>query len=49
MRRALARAKQFHLYYRDPREVARVMTGAGFRQTDLVTGHSFTIMAFRRA
>ncbi len=47
LRHALARAKRFYLYYRDPDDVAGVMARLGFACTDRIIGHSFTVMAFR--
>lgn len=48
MRYALARYKGFNLYYHPPDDVARIVTAAGFREARRVSGHSFTVMAFRR-
>jgi len=47
LRRALARAKHFYLYYRDPQELAGVLAPFGFVPADRIIGHSFTVMAFR--
>ncbi len=48
LRRFLARAKHFYLYYRDPDEVSAVLSAFGFAPAERITGHSFTVMAFRR-
>ncbi len=48
LRRVLARAKHFYLYYRNPAEVAAVAGSLGFDEVHRVAGHSFTVMAFRR-
>ena len=48
IRFALARLKQFHLYYHSPDRVAAIIAAAGFEETDRVAGHSYTALAFRR-
>lgn len=48
LRFLLARVKGFHLYYRSPGEVSRVMSEAGFDEDSRIVGHSFTLMVFRR-
>jgi SAM-dependent methyltransferase len=48
MRYGLARAKEFHLYYRSPDEVAEVLRLGGFAQAERHLGHSFTVMSFIR-
>jgi len=48
LRYRLARAKQFHLYYRPADTVAALARRSGFREQDRIAGHSFTAMAFRR-
>ncbi len=47
LRRLLARAKRFYLYYRPPEQVAAVMARLGFVECERFAGHSFTIMAYR--
>jgi SAM-dependent methyltransferase len=48
MRYGLARAKDFHLYYRSPDAVADVLRAGGFAQSERHLGHSFTVMSFVR-
>ena len=49
LRYGLARLKRFYLYYHAPDAVAAIARRHGFREDARVAGHSFTVMAFRRA
>jgi SAM-dependent methyltransferase len=49
MRYALARFKKFYLHYHAPDAVAATVRRYGFHEDARVIGHSFTVMAFRRA
>ena len=49
MRYALARYKGFHLYYHPADEVSAIVRNTGFRESQRVLGHSYTVMAFERA
>jgi SAM-dependent methyltransferase len=48
LRLAMARAKGFHLSYRDPDSVARIMSGLGFVEGQRIIGATFTVMVFRK-
>jgi len=48
IRYALARFKQFHLYYRSPDAVAAAMRDGGFSERERHLGHSFTVLCFTR-
>lgn len=48
LRYALAKFKQFHLYYHPPDRVAAIVRAEGFEETARVAGHSYTAFAFRR-
>ena len=48
IRYALARFKQFHLYYRSPDVVAAAMREGGFSERERHLGHSFTVLCFTR-
>lgn len=47
LRRLLARAKRFYLYYRPPEQVTTIMARLGFVECDRIAGHSFTVMVYR--
>jgi SAM-dependent methyltransferase len=49
IRYALARFKDFHLYYRSPDTVAAVLRDGGFVERERHLGHSFSVLCFTRA
>jgi 2-polyprenyl-3-methyl-5-hydroxy-6-metoxy-1,4-benzoquinol methylase len=48
IRYALARFKDFHLYYRSPDTVAAVLRDGGFAERERHLGHSFSVLCFER-
>ena len=48
IRYALARFKQFHLYYRSPDTVAAALRQGGFSERERHLGHSFSVLCFTR-
>jgi SAM-dependent methyltransferase len=49
LRHTLARLKGFRIYYRQPRDFARPIEAAGFREVGRVRGHSFWALAYEPA
>ena len=49
LRYALARAKHFYIFYRDPAEVVAIAQRQGFERMRVIAGHSYTFFEFRRA
>jgi cyclopropane fatty-acyl-phospholipid synthase-like methyltransferase len=48
IRYALARFKDFHLYYRSPDAVAAALRDGGFVERERHLGHSFSVLCFTR-
>jgi SAM-dependent methyltransferase len=49
IRYALARFKEFHLYYRSPDAVAAALRAGGFAERERHLGHSFSVLCFTRS
>lgn len=49
LRYALARLKRFRVHYHPPDRLSKIVTAQGFVESKRISGHSYTVLAYRRA